>query len=267
MRVQSISSEPVHYIQYLHAGTKGRIETAQLPISRGVIEKLPTSLDAIVCAGDLQGISTSQPGQEPKLLGEFLADELFVLLETLDISPSRTGIILSGDLFSSPQADRRGASGDVRRVWLAFQQRFRWVAGVLGNHDQIGFTTDDFQMFFQNSNLHYLDGNAHSTDGLSVAGISGIIGNSSKPLRRSASDFLSTLARLNRKKPDLIVLHQSPSVAAQGCLGSDELGAIYEKQEYPLTICGHVSWPFPLVELENGNQILNVDSRAIILSP
>lgn len=268
MRIQSVSSEPIHYIQYLQAGANGKTKTAQLPILEGVIDKLPSSLSAIVCTGDLQGVGiTHQLEQQPKLLGEILADELSVLLEMLDVSPSRTGIVLSGDFYSAPQADQRGASGDVRRVWNTFQQRFRWVAGVLGNHDQIGSTADDLQMFLQKPNLYYLDGNSHLVDGLLVAGISGVIGNPTKTLRRSPSDYLATLAQLKRANPDLIVLHQSPSVAKQGCLGSDELGAIYEQQTHPLTICGHVSWPLPLVELDNDNQILNVDSRAIIFRP
>ncbi|HEX8835178.1 MAG TPA: hypothetical protein VF719_13300, partial [Abditibacteriaceae bacterium] len=64
----------------------------------------------------------------------------------------------------------------------------------------------------------------------------------------------------------IIILHQSPSVTKQGYLGSDELGAIYTQKAFPLTICGHVSWPSSFVELEHGNQLLNVDSRAIILT-
>ena len=34
--------------------------------------------------------------------------------------------------------DKRGGSGDVTGVWLAFADIFQWVAGVAGNHDTFG---------------------------------------------------------------------------------------------------------------------------------
>lgn len=252
MHIHSISAEPIHLISYLQAGANGKTKVTQLPILEAVADKLPPSLSALVCTGDLQGVGiTHQFEQPPQLLGEILADELSILLEMRGVSPLRTGIVLVGDFYSAPQADQRGASGDVRCVWNAFRERFRWVAGVLGNHDQIGSTTHDLQVFLQKPNLYFLDGNSYSIDGLLVAGVSGIIGNPAKTLRRSTNDYLATLELLKRANPDLIVLHQSPSVARFGCLGSDELGALYEQHTYPLTICGHVSWPLSLVELEN----------------
>lgn len=268
MRIQSVSSQVTHVIPYLQAGTNDITEKAQLPIMRGVVEELPPSLEAIVCAGDLQGVDiNAQPGQEPKLLGEVLADELLILLELLSIAPSRTGIVLTGDFYSAPQADKRGASGDVRRVWNAFRQRFRWVAGVLGNHDQFGATADELRDFTQQPNLYHLEGNSHVVDGLTLAGIGGIIGKPTKPLRHTPDKYLLLLAQLRQANPDLMILHPSPAVAEQHCIGSEELGAVYEKQAYPLTVCGHVAWPMPLVELKNKNQILNVDAKAFILTP
>lgn len=267
MRIQRVSAEPIHYLPYLKAGTGGKTETAQLPIFEGRVDALPASLEAIICTSDLQGVATSpRPGQASELLGEVLADELAVLLDMLSIAAGQTGVVLSGDFFSAAHADQRGATGDVRRVWTAFQQKFRWVAGVLGNHDQLGFTADDLEIFVSQPNVYYLDGAVRLIDGWTLAGISGIIGNPAKPLRRSADEYLSILARLYREKPDLILLHQSPAVVKLGRSGSAELGVFYAQQRvYPLTVCGHVSWPLPLAELDNGAQILNVDSRAIIL--
>ena len=266
MRIQTITLQPIHKISYLQATSDGTAEIAELPILQGFVEALPPTIDSIVCVSDLQGIGiTHQLSQEPKLLGELLAEELPDLLESLRVSPLHTGIVLAGDFYSSPQANQRGVSGDVRQVWNAFRQRFGWVAGVLGNHDQLGATPAELNRFVQQPNLFYLDGTTCSVAGLSIAGISGIIGNPTKPLRRSADEYLSMLARLRQTKPDLIILHPSPSVPKSHYLGADELGAAYERQEYPLTVCGHISWPQPLAELQNGTQILNIDSRAIIL--
>ena len=234
-----------------------------MPILQGVVETLPAPLEALVCTGDLQGIG----GQDSKLLGEVLAEELVVLLEMLGISTGHTGILLSGDFYSEPQANKRGTSGDVRCVWNAFLRNFRWVAGVAGNHDQFGFTPDELQAFIQQPNLYYLDGKTQIVDGLKLAGVGGITGNPDKPQRRSAEKYLSVVSELRRSKPDILMLHLSPAVPELGYLGLDELGTIYRQQDYPLTICGHVSWPSPLAKLANNNQILNVDSRVVILTP
>jgi len=244
----------------------GIAEVAQLPILRGIVDKLPSSLDAIVCTSDLQGIDAApQSGPGVRLLGELLAVELAAFLEVISVLPSRTGIVLAGDFYSSATANQRGASGDVRCVWDAFVQRFRWVAGVSGNHDRLGHTPDDVHAFVKTPNLHYLDGTVCSVDGLTLAGIGGIIGKPAKPMRRSAKDYASTLKRLEDTKPDLIIRHQSPDVEELAFLGSDKLTAAYGRQTYPLVICGHISWPSPFVQLSNGTQLLNVDSRAVIL--
>lgn len=50
---------------------------------------------------------------------------------------ARMGAILAGDLYSVPEANKRGGYGDVADVWSAFASRFAWVAGVAGNHDDV----------------------------------------------------------------------------------------------------------------------------------
>jgi 3',5'-cyclic-AMP phosphodiesterase len=267
MRIRDISAEPIHQIPYLHAGAQGRVETAQLPILHGTVEGLPQSLDAIICTADLQGTALPrESSMEVRLLGELVAEELPIVLEILGIASERTGILLTGDFYSAPQADERGASGDVRPVWDAFSQRFRWVVGVLGNHDRFGLDGTPTNDLADAPNAHCLDGTTCFVDGLTLAGISGIIGKPTKPLRRSAADYLATLDRLSRKQPDILILHSGPSVLEPALPGADELATVYRRQSYPLTIFGHVFWPVPLVECGD-NQLLNVDSRVIILQP
>ncbi len=118
-----------------------------------------------------------------RLLGHLVAEELEILAEQGKIPPLKTtGIILAGDFYA--KIDKRGGVGDVREVWQAFSSRFRWVAGVGGNHDSFGKTPENIIEFQNEQGIHYLDGNTISVDDIRIAGISGIIGKSNKPFRR-----------------------------------------------------------------------------------
>jgi hypothetical protein len=263
MRILSVADEPVHLISYQRAGERGGAEPAQLPVLLGTIDALPAELDAIVCTADLQGIVADSSPQESQLLGTFVAEELLVVLTVLGVAPSHTGIVLAGDFYSAPQANQRGASGDVGPVWEAFRKRYRWVVGVLGNHDRLD--AESSSLFKNDSKVHCLDGTVCRLDGLALAGISGIIGKDTRPLRRSAKDFIRTLEQLRRREPDLIILHPAPSVKEHALRGDEELEAAYHQRTYPLTVCGHVYWPLPFAEQSGGKQFLNVDSRVIVL--
>jgi hypothetical protein len=87
---------------------------------------------------DLQGIARGE------LLGIAVAAELAPL------TSEHTGVIIAGDMFSVAAADKRGGFGDVAPVWHAFADRFRWVAGVSGNHDDVRAV--------RRPNAHVLDG-------------------------------------------------------------------------------------------------------------
>lgn len=113
-----------------------------------------------------------------------IADELAMMGEAGElVHPSHTGVLLAGDLFSSDTADVRGASGDVRAVWSAFAARFRWVAGVAGNHDTFG-TPREQERLLRQPNAHLLDGEVRELDGLRVGGVGLISGASEKHGRR-----------------------------------------------------------------------------------
>jgi len=56
MRIQNISTEPIHCVPYLKAGAGSTPETAQLPVFEGIVDALPASLAAIVCTSDLHGV-------------------------------------------------------------------------------------------------------------------------------------------------------------------------------------------------------------------
>ncbi len=109
------------------------MESVELPLLEGEVDVLPSGLDALILTGDLQGIAPSWSTGSTGLLGVRLAEELVELSEQGVLPyPERTGVVLAGDLYSAPGANIRGASGDVRAVWEAFADAFRWVAGVQG---------------------------------------------------------------------------------------------------------------------------------------
>jgi len=265
MKILSIDEGPFKTWPYQSASPRGRAETVWFPLLRGTVDTLPSEVSALLVLSDLQGVAPHALHEGAvALLGEVLADELAILGELGELPPPGSiGVVLAGDLYSAPLANVRGASGDVRSVWLAFAERFRWVAGVAGNHDTFGSAREQ-ERFRQRPGIHLLDGEVADLEGLRVGGVGGIIGNPGKTGRRSEEDFLQTLDGVLREAPELLVLHMGPDAPEAGARGSP---AVREQvgTRTPLVVCGHAHWKVPLATLSGGAQVLNVDSRAVLL--
>ena len=179
------------------------------------MDELPDGVDAIIVTSDLQGVVP--PGwraKEGALLGVELACEMRALAEDGELPyPERTGVVLAGDLYSAPAANKRGATGDVRAVWLAWAERHRWVCGVQGNHDLFGDSRKDRTRFEETEDVHLLDGDVRELDGIRFGGVGKIIGDPKKKGRKSETEFLGGLERVARAEPDVIVLHQGPDAS------------------------------------------------------
>ncbi len=263
MRIAGLGSSPIHEIEYLDAAPGGGSQLRRLPLLRGVVEGLPAELDALLITSDLQGRVRAEDGQL-RLLGEALAAEYAMLAELEMVpAPAFTGVVLAGDLFAAPGADRMGATGDVREVWRAFAGGFRWVVGVAGNHDLFG-GTQEHDRFVREPGVHLLDDDAASLDGLRIAGVGGICGNPGKPNRRAPGDFLAAVRRGVARRPHMLVLHEGPDGGEASLRGNPEVRAAVAGSK-AIVICGHVHWDRPLVNLEGGAQLLNVDARAVLL--
>ncbi|KFA88353.1 metallophosphoesterase family protein [Archangium violaceum] len=266
MRILSIETTPVHEWTYLSASPRGGSELQHLPLLSATVDTLPPELEALIVTSDLQGVATNAEFEgAAALLGEVLAEELVILADLGELPhPNHIGILLAGDLYSDASAAVRGASGDVRSVWSAFAERFRWVAGVAGNHDTFG-TPRERERLQQRPGLHLLDGEVRELDGLRVGGLSGIIGQAGKLWRREEEDYLEALREVLRPGPEVLVLHQGPDEPASERRGSPAIRAELEGREELLVICGHSHWDEPLAELAGGAQVLNVDGRAVLL--
>jgi hypothetical protein len=250
-------------IPYHAAGPGGGTQRVQLPVDGLRVDALPTGCRALLAAGDLQGVAPSPFGGEPGLLGIAVADYLSVWAESgLLPPPEQVGVLLTGDLYSAPGADRRGASGAVSDVWLAFAAAgCPLVFGVAGNHDEV--TADQVAAYGPDTAL--LDGERRSYGGVSFAGVSGVVGDPARPMRRAEKDFLASVAVVTAPPPDVLLLHEGPSGDTADQPGNAAIRASLERRPPALTLCGHVHWSHPVATLGSGH-IVNVDARVVILS-
>lgn len=264
MRIVEIAAEPLHRMTYSDAAPGGGTQVRELSLLRGRVAGLPPQLDALLVTSDLQGRAPlASAGGALHLLGEALAAEYATLAELEVVpAPAFTGVLLAGDLYAAPGADRMGATGDVREVWRAFAARFRWVAGVAGNHDLFG-GSQDHSRFTREPGIYLLDGTHVALDDLRIAGVGGICGRKGKPNRRPPEEFVAATRRALQGNPHVLVLHEGPE-GDEGQRGNPELTTALAGRR-GIVICGHVHWNRPLADLPGGGQVLNVDARAIVL--
>lgn len=267
MRIVSISPETILEIPFLNAGKgQGAFYVDHLPVLTAEVDELPPSLDAVVATADLQGRERFEEmeGGPPRLLGEVLPKRMAEeVLPPLGIAAERTAVVMAGDFYTVPGLDKRGGSGDVTRVWTAFGQHFKWAAGVPGNHDTFGKSIHPATRLAHN--LHYIDNDRVTVDGIRIAGLGGIIGNPRRPHRRTDQEFAKCLDDLLNEPNDLVVMHDGPDVPTAGLRGSSLIRHALERRQPTLVVRGHAYWKQPLFQLDQGTTILNVDSRVVIM--
>lgn len=264
MRILNHNPCSIARIPYHNAAPGGgKTESVSLPVTTATVSGLPPDLHGILLSADLQGrerVRRLALHEEPPLLGETLAHDLQNLCRSAMLPPTHhLGVILAGDLWADPQSRKRGGLGEVAPVWNAFARSFRWVAGVLGNHDT--YTGPSF------GNQHLLDGTIQNLDGVSIGGVNGIIGHAGKPGRRPEADFLLQLYMVLDHKPDVVILHMGPDAPGSGLMGNEAIRRVLEEYPPTLVVCGHCHAEEPIHTLGNGTQVVNVDSRAVVLLP
>ena len=240
-----------------------------IPVERYRVKGLPESLDALIVTSDLQGVDRDDvPVSERRLIGHAVAEHLEELCHQGALpAPRRCGVILAGDLYAVPSLDRRGGLGDVCQVWRALRAPFAWAAGVAGNHDAFG-SECDLSALEDIAGCYGLDESVIELNGLKIAGISGILGASTKPWRRAPERFERAIAELLDCRPDLLVLHHAPQRPGDESSGSAQIAAAIARHEHgaeALIVCGHVHWESPLHKLGSGAWALNVDHRVVVL--
>ena len=81
---------------------------------------------------------------------------------------------------------------------------------------------------------------------------------------REEDEQLARIALVAGEGVDLLILHECPNGDGNRQDGHPGIRAIIDGHAAPLTICGHFHWESPL-SCHPGGQILNVDSRVIVL--
>jgi hypothetical protein len=289
MKILSIEAEPIATLPYVNAVSGGGSAYTYLPILQGKVDALPQGLTALFLASDLQGVAPSaQAGGALLLLGQALVEYMETLSGMGELPPlSQIGALLCGDLYAAPGGDVRGATGDVRPVWQSFAANFRFTAGVAGNHDLFAphrevaratsrpgderfdrhIAQDAARRFAAQAGVHLLDGDTVELCGLRIGGVSGIIGNTSKPNRRDSRSFCALFEKVLDAAPDVVLLHEGPDDPKTQGRGNPDLRELMDAaRDDLLVLCGHRHWSSPLATLESGNQILNVDARAVLLT-
>lgn len=267
MKIVTVDPSPFHAFHQRTAAGGGRTATHPLRLHRAKATGLPSALDALLIASDLQGIApvTAADGA-PGLVGEALAEQVEALADRGAVpAPAKIGVVLAGDLYSAPRADQRGASGDVRSVWRAFAARFRWVVGVAGNHDTFGATAEEAKSFAAEPRIHLLDGATAMLDGLCVGGVGGIIGDSTKPGRREERAFLRALRGVLAERPAMLIMHHGPDAERGELRGHEQIRRALDRSGELLVVCGHVYWPSPVAQIRGGAHVLNVDGRVVLV--
>ena len=148
-------------------------------------------------------------------------------------------------------------------VWSAFAERFAWVCGVAGNHDDV---TGVAELAARDERVHLLDGDVAEVDGIRIGGVGGIIGSKQKPGRRVEEVQLGLIERAIDAELDVLVLHEGPGGAEEdGQRGNRTIRELIEAGGVGLTICGHDHWRVALAAHAHG-QILNVDTRVVVMT-
>ena len=100
---------------------------------------------------------------------------------------------------------------------------------------------------------------------MQIAGIGGIVGNPKRLQRRWQDEYLAELDLILHADTDVVLMHDGPNAPAQRYKGCDFIREVIERRKPSLVVRGHCHWPEPMVELESGVQVLNVDARVVIL--
>lgn len=264
MHITKLQKKPLHEIPYRAVGGGGRhLVRKRLPVLRATADNLPPSLAGLLATADLQGFDPGVGPDEdhPTQLGFTVARELHALQAQGQI-PGREalGLVLAGDLYARP--GKRGGLGDVSGIWRAWTVG-PWVAGVLGNHDSMQNEAPR-----TSPRLHILDGGTAEESGLRLGGVSGVVGDPSRPNRRPHTDFLACLDAVLDQQPDLLILHQGPTpVSGRSKKGLPEVRERLQHVERELlVIFGHEHWKDPFEQLTPAVQLLNVHERVVLLA-
>ncbi|CAH7341566.1 Metallophos domain-containing protein [Vibrio chagasii] len=245
--------EPFKVVQYKSSGYGGTVRQQELPFINVIVDELPKDMKAFVITSDLQG---REDAPENRLLGEAVAD-ILVELQRDGTLPKLSFLASCGDLYDHPDFRKLGGTGDVTSVLNAFADNFETVVAVHGNHDMVSEK-------LLPDNVHILDGTTVTIEGLSIGGVSGVMGKESRNQRKSRESYFKHLKKAVNKRNDLLLLHQAPK-PDDDRKGDHEIADFFKLNGSGLVAFGHVHWSDP-VTIIGRNEFLNTDARVLIVT-
>ncbi len=112
---------------------------------------------------------------------------------------------------------------------------------------------------------HYLDRKVVELDGLRLGGLSGVVGDPRKPLRRSDEEFVEWIERLLDDGAEILVLHDGPEIPDRRLRGQASIRGALERARPTLVLRGHCHWNEAVARLANGTQIVNAHEKVVVL--
>lgn len=109
LRITHVEQTPFHTLAHRTSGPKGIPLRNHLPFHRAYATELPSGMDAVVFASDLQDREDGDPN---RLMG-VPASETLENLAQPDFIPQPKGAFLCGDLYDDPDCYKRGGTGAV----------------------------------------------------------------------------------------------------------------------------------------------------------
>jgi Icc protein len=270
MQLSGAAGDVAFAVAHRSAGHHNGAADVTLAVERWFVDGMPPSLSALLVTSDLQGRAANGGA----LLGEALAAAMGRHLLERGIPRERVGVLLAGDLFAEADVTRRGGVGDVRCVWRAFGAHAAFVVGVAGNHDAFGAAgdADAARAFAADPTLTLLDAGTPGLPaqverhGLRIAGVSGIVGAVGRNWRKGADHFLDAVAAAIATEPDVLLLHQNPSLPGVRRDEQTRLTQLLAAAGRGLVVFGHAFCPRPTTTLGRW-QLLATEGRAFWLEP
>ena len=244
----------VHEIEYCSSGSSSPRDLT-LKISTVRYTSTANATPTILATADLQG---RERHASNRLLGELAAEEIIALQE-LGVLPRFDLCTLCGDFYDYPDLRKLGGTGDVTPVINALSKTAVRTFAVLGNHDEVRESE-------LSPEVTILDGNAIKIESLTIAGVSGIVGNPKRNNRKTEDEFLSAVERCSNSRIDILLLHQGPEGPTEAEYGFYKLNEFLKKRADLLVMFGHCHWSEPF-HCECRNLFCNVDARVIAFLP
>ena len=262
-RVEAPEGAPIASLGYRRAARGGGAEYSELPVYVGHCSRLGHATECVaglILTSDLQGVVTDPETGANRLLGLAVPEFLEELGDRRAIPRAeRLGVLLAGDLFTPLSGRERGGYGPVTAVWNAFAERFAWVAGVAGNHDDCGHLSED-------PSVGFLDGSTiEIPESRFVIGGVGRVAGAAERRGRRPWEAQQAHLRSIVDACDLLVLHEGPADDANGD-GNPKILEKIQGGRPALIHCGHTPWPAPGVGKIGENQtVINTEGRVVIL--